>query len=333
MPNGSLTLGFVGDLMLGRRLSDASATREAGSFWGDLLPLMQSIDAVFANLESPITASRNPWRDGWKAFRFRADPGVVEILRAGNIGFVSLANNHVLDYGSEGLTDTLRHLRSAAIVHAGAGSDDLAARRPAILETGGRKIGIISITDTMPEFAAAPGRPGANYMAIRSDHATLDPIAAAIRELRATGVSLVVLSAHWGPNLRPWPPARFRRFAHAALEAGVDVFHGHSAHLIQGVELRQGRVIFYDTGDFLDDYWVFPFIRIDRSCLFLLSVVDGGISGLRLVPVKLLRGMVRRAVGREAQTILTRLRRLSRPSLDAAIPADGELHLSLNSPA
>jgi poly-gamma-glutamate synthesis protein (capsule biosynthesis protein) len=332
MKREPITLGFVGDLMLGRGVNEASATLSPDSFWGDVLPLMRSAGAVFANLECPITESQREWRRCWKAFRFRADPRAVDILRAGNVRFVSLANNHMLDFESEGLLDTLRHLRAAGIAHAGAGCDSLEAVRPAIVEVAGLKIGVVSITDNMPEFAAGPGLPGTNYMSIRTDLVTLGLIATLIQELRDAGATLIVLSAHWGPNLRPWPPARFRRFARATLELGVDVFHGHSAHLVQGVELREGRIILYDTGDFLDDYWVFPFIRTDRSCLFLIDVVDGRVAGLRLVPVTIRPGVVRRAFGREGQAILARMLRLSRSFHTASAVAAAEIDFCTRPP-
>lgn len=331
MAGNSITLGFIGDVMLGRGVNAASATLAPESFWGDALPLMRAADAVFANLECPITESKQEWRRCWKAFRFRADPRAVEILRAGNIQYVSLANNHMLDFESKGLIDTVRHLDSAGIAHAGVGRDTMEAVRPAIVDVAGLKVGVISITDNMPEFAAAPDRPGTNYIRIRTDHATLGLIGSLIQNLRDSGATLVVLSAHWGPNLRPWPPARFQRFAHAMLDLGVDVFHGHSAHLLQGIELRDGRVILYDTGDFLDDYWVFPFVRTDRSCLSLLRIVDGRIAGVRLVPVTLQPGVVRRAVGREGQAILAKMLRRSRPFLTASATTAIELDFSMAS--
>ncbi len=64
--------------------------------------------------------------------------------------------------------------------------------------------------------------------------------------------------------MRTWPPARFKAFARRAVELGADVFHGHSTHLFRGVEAHAGGVILYSVGDFLDDYRVFPGVRIDR---------------------------------------------------------------------
>ncbi len=309
----TVTIAFVGDIMLGRQVSAAGSTIAPEAFWGDLLPILRRADAVFANLECPVTTTPRRWRRCRKAFRFRAEPRMIDVLAAANVRFVSLANNHMLDCERDGLVDTLAHLDAARIAHAGAGSNSSEAMRPALLDVAGLRVGALALTDTMPEFAAGPAEPGTNFMRIRDDHATLGLLALQIEELRRRGALVIVMSAHWGPNLRPWPPARFRRFARAALELGVNVFHGHSAHILQGVELAGDRAILYDTGDILDDYWIFPGIRTDRSCVFLADFVGGSLHRLRAIPVSLQRGGVRLARGKESAAISSRLLRLSRP--------------------
>ena len=313
----TVTIAFVGDIMLGRQVNAAATAIAPEAFWGDVLPILRRADAVFANLECPITTSSRRWTRCWKAFRFRADPRMTEVLAAANVRFVGLANNHMLDCETDGLIDTLAHLDAAGIAHAGAGRNSGEAMRPAILDVAGLRVGALSITDNVPEFAARPTRPGTNFMRIRDDHATLGLLALQIEELRRRGAVLIVLSAHWGPNLRPWPPARFRRFARAALDLGVNIFHGHSAHILQGVELAGDRAILYDTGNILDDYWIFPGVRTDRSCVFLAEFAGGALRDLRAVPVSLQRGGVRLARGKEAAAIASRLLRLSRPYVTA----------------
>src|SRR5579871_6644674 len=152
MPVDTCTIGLVGDLMLGRGISEAALTRAPVEFLGDVLPVLRSTSAVIGNLESPITESDVEWRHSWKAFRYGADPRTVEILRAANVRAVSLANNHTLDRRALGLWDTLQHLDTAGIRHAGAGRNLEEALRPAILDLGKLRIGLISITDTLPEF-------------------------------------------------------------------------------------------------------------------------------------------------------------------------------------
>ena len=125
----------------------------------------------------------------------------MALLKAANVRFVNLANNHAMDCEVDGLLDTINHLDTDGISHAGAGRNAAEAAKPAILEAAGIKIGVFSITDNMREFAAGPTQPGTNYLRIHSDKTTLDYIGRQIDQLRAAGAKLVVLSAHWGPNL------------------------------------------------------------------------------------------------------------------------------------
>jgi poly-gamma-glutamate synthesis protein (capsule biosynthesis protein) len=226
---------------------------------------------------------------------------------------VNLANNHALDYGEHGLRETLQRLDAAGIAHVGAGADLNAALRPAMIDAGGARIGVIGMTDTMREFAAGPRKAGTNVLRIDDRNVTLGLVAALVGELRRADADIVVLSVHWGPNLRTWPPARFRRFAHAAIDLGVDIVHGHSAHLLQGVEWWKKGLVLYDTGDILDDYWVFPGIRTDRSCVFIVDVEDGRPRRLRVQPVSLTPGRVALATGDELAAIVRTVRRRSRP--------------------
>ncbi len=292
-----LSLVFLGDLMLGRGVSRVLPRRGPDWFWGDTLPLLRAADGVIANLESPITTRTR--RAFWKAFHFRAVPEAAGILAAGGVRCLALANNHMLDYGAEGLADTIAALDRAGIAHAGAGADASAAAAPALFAAGADRIGVVVATDTMPEFAAGPATPGTHYIAIdgAEDAARLAP---AIAHLRAAGATFLVLSLHWGPNMRLSPPERYRSFARAAIGAGIDVVHGHSAHLTQGVE-RCGRgLILYDTGNFIDDYWKFPFLPDDWSFVFAVSRWPDGRLDLALTPVRLHPAPVRVMTGRES---------------------------------
>ena len=320
MTTTSVTLAFVGDLMLGRGVSAMFGTRAPESFWGDALTVLRSTDAVIANLESPITEAASEWRRTWKAFRFRAGPPAVDVLRAGNVRCVNLANNHALDYGEQGLIETLERLDAAGIAHAGAGRDLADAIKPALVDVGGMRIGVIGVTDNMPEFAAGRRRPGTNVLRIDDRNVTLGLIDLLIRHLRRAGADTIVLSVHWGPNLRTRPPARFRRFARAAVELGVDIVHGHSAHLVQAVEQWGAGLILYDTGNFLDDYWVFPGVRIDRSFIFVVELQDGRPMRLILRPVKLEPGRVELATGDEFAAIVRMMRRRCHPFSTRLVP-------------
>jgi len=298
-----VTLAFVGDIMLGRLVDQEIPTRPPESFWGDVLPVLRGADAVFGNLECAVSDRGTAGARIDKVFAFRARPAAVEILRAAGIRCLSLANNHVLDYGDDALADTLAHLDAARIAHAGAGANLEAAAAPAIVEAGGTKFGFLAITDNEPDFAATAKRSGTFYLPISTNPPVLESLCARIGQARRAGADFVILSAHWGPNMVDTPPRQFRKFARAAVDSGISVFFGHSAHLFQGVEYHGNGLILYDTGDFLDDYAVDPDLRNDWSFVFLVELDGRGPRRLRLIPVRLRFARVDRARPREAEAI------------------------------
>jgi poly-gamma-glutamate synthesis protein (capsule biosynthesis protein) len=127
---------------------------------------------------------------------------------------------------------------------------------PSLVAVAGRRVGLMALTDNEAPFAATDARPGTWYTPIATTDAVLAPIAERIAALRRSGATLVIVSVHWGPNMVLEPPPHQRAFAHALAGLGADLVHGHSAHLVQGVELWRGGTILYDTGDVLDDYAV-----------------------------------------------------------------------------
>ncbi|MBD2525831.1 CapA family protein [Nostoc sp. FACHB-133] len=303
----SVTLAFIGDVMLGRGVNEEIPRRSAESFWGDVLPILRGADAVIANLECAITQNTQECRRTPKVFHFRADPAAVEVLRAANIQCVNLANNHILDFDDQGLLDTLKYLDAVGIHHAGAGRDISQATTPVIMDIAGLRVGIIALTDNEPDCAATKDSPGTNYLEISPNLLTLSLIESAIAQLRQAGAELIIFSAHWGPNMVISPPLHFRQFARALVDRGVDIFHGHSAHLFQGVEQYKQGLILYDTGDFLDDYAVDPVLRNDWSFVFLVEVSDHGLYKLRLIPVFLSYTRVDLAKGGEFTAICQRM--------------------------
>ena len=301
-------LAIVGDVMLGRLVNDFYGTRPPAWFWGTTLPVLQRADAVFANLECAITASQATWARYPKVFHFRAEPAAVAVLQAAGIDCVSLANNHVLDFEVEGLKDTLDQLDRGGIRHAGAGLDLAAARAPVLLAAGGLKIGLLSVTDNEPGFAAAENSPGTFYGRLGEDEAIAAQLESLAAALRRDGADLVVLAAHWGPNMVTEPPPHFQAFARRLVDGGaVDLFWGHSAHVFQGVEPRRGGLILYDTGDFLDDYAVDPWLRNDWSFIFQVDLAERRIARLTLIPVVLTLAQVNLAEGADAAEICARM--------------------------
>ncbi|WP_128905678.1 CapA family protein [Halorubrum amylolyticum] len=283
-------IGFVGDLMLGRSVNEQWADDDPENVWGSALPRLRELDGLVGNLECCVSDRGTRWPD--KGFYFRAAPSfAVPALEAAGASFVSLANNHVLDYREPALRDTESHLSDAGIAHAGAGTDREAALEPAVFEAGELTVAAFGLTDQSEEFAAAESEPGTAF-------ATLDPAVSATRSL-VEGVldraaerdpDLVVASLHWGPNWETEPRAVHERFGRWLIEQGVDVVHGHSAHVLQGVEVYQGSPIIYDAADFVDDYISYhdrEGVRNKRSALFELAVRDGDLEELIVEPIEI----------------------------------------------
>jgi poly-gamma-glutamate capsule biosynthesis protein CapA/YwtB (metallophosphatase superfamily) len=158
-----------------------------------------------------------------------------------------------------------------------------------------------------PEFAAGARHPGTHYLQVSLREETLARVAAGIAQARAQGADWVVFSNHWGANFIERPSPDFRRFAQRVIELGADVYYGHSAHICQGIEIHMGKPILYDTGDFIDDYAVDPALRNDRSCLFKLTITEGRLRRMELIPVTLEVAHVALARGEDFEAIAARM--------------------------
>jgi poly-gamma-glutamate synthesis protein (capsule biosynthesis protein) len=320
----SATLALAGDVMLGRIVNETLLERGWGHAWGDLAPVQWSADAFLINLECAITSHEEQWHDGaYKPFHFRADPLAVQTLRLGRVDFAALANNHIGDFGSVGMLETIALLDRHGIAHAGAGRDLATAAVPAMLTVRGLRVAVLACADYPEAWAADDSTPGMYFVRVASDDASFAALASRIAAARATA-DLVVFCMHWGPNLRERAPEEFRRFAHRVIDAGATIFWGHSAHVVQGIEMRPPAVILYDTGDYVDDYAVHPHVRNDLGALFLLSVSAHAVQRVRLLPVRIDHRQVNRAVGPDRSWFLDRLERLCGELGTALVPdADG----------
>ena len=308
-----LTLALTGDVMLGRLVNDRLKTMQPEQVWGDVLPHLAQADLRIVNLEFALTTHLQPWTRTEKMFHFRADPDAVRVLQAAHIDACALANNHILDYEEQGLRDTLSVLNKAGIRYAGAGTNAKEAAAPAMLEVHGVKpcrVALLSFTDNEPDFAASAEHPGTNYLEVSLHADTLTRIADSIAQARAQGADLVVFSNHWGANFVERPSHEFRSFARRVIELGADIYHGHSAHICQGIEIYRGKPILYDTGNFIDDYAVHPLLRNDRSCLFKLMFENGKLHRIELLPVSLSVAHIALARGEEFAAISARMEML-----------------------
>ncbi len=306
-----IVLGFGGDVMLGRLVNETIQERGPRYIWGDALSLLQEPDLMLANLECVLAQRGEPFQPP-RAFYFRALPKTIETLTIAGIDYVSLANNHAMDFGATALLETIQHLDDHGIAHAGAGKNLMEASKPALVEASGIKIGVISFADHFREYGAHTDLPGTNVIRISLREDNFARIREAIQCARDEGADLVVFSVHWGPNMRQAPSRKFIEFAHAVMDAGADIYHGHSAHVFQGIEIYNGKPILYDTGELIDDYYVDPVLRNDQQLLFLITITPWDVQRIELIPLLIDHMQVNRAKGGDFKAIKERIMRFSR---------------------
>lgn len=226
--------------------------------WGDAADAFRRLqpDLRIVNLETSITASEDAWPN--KGIHYRMHPANTPCLAVLGIDCCVLANNHTMDWGLKGLTETLDTLRQAGIATAGAGCNAAEAAAPAVFDVPGKGRVLVfawgmESSGVPAEWAAGERRPGVNFLTGLSDR-NLETIAQQVRAARRAG-DLVVASIHWGSNWDFTVTQQQRAFAHGLIDrAGVDVVHGHSSHHVKGIEVYRGKAVMYGCGDFLNDY-------------------------------------------------------------------------------
>lgn len=280
--------------------------------WGDSLAWMQRFqpELRLVNLETAITTSDQPWPG--KTVHFRLHPANTACLQAARIDGCSLANNHSLDWGFNGLAETLHVLRLAGIQSAGAGHTPHQAQRPAswALPQGGRLLlfaWACTSSGVPPAWGASPCHPGVALLS-RIDSATVRWLVRCIQRRRRTG-DIVVVSLHWGANWVPVIPEQHRWLARQLIElAGVDVVFGHSAHHPLPMEIHHGRLILYGCGDLINDYEGLPAHapwRSDLVCLYGVELErsSGALCALELQPFVLRGFQLRQATAADRQLL------------------------------
>jgi poly-gamma-glutamate capsule biosynthesis protein CapA/YwtB (metallophosphatase superfamily) len=305
------TIALLGDVMLGRAVAERLADVPPAEVWEpEVRELCRSCDLVICNLECCISTRGEPTeRVRHKPFFFRGPPQAVRSLEAIGVGAAGLANNHALDYGVEALIETLELLGEAGIAVAGSGRGESEARRGAIVEAGGRRLGLVAVSDHPREFAADRDSPGIAYGDLR--RAIPDWLADELARLDRE-CDQVVAFPHWGPNMTTEPASWQRRAAAELQEAGADLVAGHSAHVFHGAGWGRRGPLLYDLGDALDDYAVDPRLRNDLGVLAIWRPADPEVE-LELVGLDLGYCRTRLAAGHDAEWIAQRLAQACEP--------------------
>lgn len=299
--------------------------------WGDALAEMdrQAPHARIVNLETAVTRCETPWPD--KGINYRMSPAHVGCLTAARIDACTLANNHVLDWGHEGLDESIATLRAAGIATAGAGRSAAEAQAPAVLPVGPATRILLFAGATrssgVPGRWEAKERAGGVAFLQRLDDAEAERLAERVRRERRAG-GIVVVSLHWGGNWVDELPSAHRRFAHRLIDLGAaDIVHGHSSHHPLPIEVHGGKLVLYGCGDLVNDYeGIEPQgrHRSDLACLYFASLEHPGgtLVALKLVVMQLRRFRLEQAQALAEEELIGELQRGCRP-LGTEIEPDG----------
>ncbi|WP_296893006.1 CapA family protein [uncultured Methanobrevibacter sp.] len=244
-----VSMAVTGDVMLGRNV--------ASLIGPDSLPLAgisnvtSNVDLLLINLENAATNSENATKGD---IPLKCNPSDVILAKGNNNTIAALANNHVCDYGISGMQDTINTVKQAGMTPIGAGSDENQAHAPAVKEIGGRNITVFNYMDSNNfaeyDYSVMPYANGSapGYSAYNSQVAQKQ-----IADARGNGSDFIVAYLHFGNEYSTSPNEDQTKIAHELIDYGADIVIGSHPHVTQGVEMYNGKPIFYSLGNCVFD--------------------------------------------------------------------------------
>ena len=240
-----VTLIFGGDIMLDRGVKNSINKNYNGDYSTlfEKLEILKQFDIAFANLEGPAS---DMGVDKRNLYSFRMDPSVIPVLRGAGLSIVSVANNHVGDWGYDAYLNTLVRLKENEILYTGGGKDAIEAETPTIIEKYGIKIGFLGFSDVGPDWMKADENKGGLLLA-------KNPRFDEIVENASKQVDYLIVSFHFGEEYQLIHNQRQKYLAHKAIDAGAKIVIGHHPHVVEDTEIYKNGFIAYSLGNFIFD--------------------------------------------------------------------------------
>jgi poly-gamma-glutamate synthesis protein (capsule biosynthesis protein) len=236
-------LNFVGDVIFSSTVETQLKKNGYDYPYTFVKDYLQKADYTVANLETPITVRGDIQK---KDYVYRGSPLALPSFKDAGVDLVNLANNHVMDYGKEGLLDTFDELNKADIKYIGAGKDAAEAYSPVIVEKQGIKIAFLGFSRVVPEVS---WKAGVNHPGVAETYNYTMPVEA-VQKARKQA-DLVVVIAHWGVERTDSPDKYQTELAHRYIDAGADLIVASHPHVLQGFENYKGKWIAYSLGNFI----------------------------------------------------------------------------------
>lgn len=313
----------VGDIMLDGTARPVLQEHGYDYPFENMRPLFKDSQVVIGNLEGPLTIRGEAEQD--KTYTFRSPPDKVSVaLKNAGFNVVTLANNHTLDFGPEGLAQTLEALDRIGIQHVGAGADLAAARRAAfVIAANGQRIALLGYSVTLPEtFYAGHDKAGtafAHEAQVRAD------VTAARQQ-----ADIVIVSFHWGQEGKTELREYQTHLGHVAIDAGAQAVLGHHPHILQAIEHYKDGVILYSLGNFTFGSYS---KTAARSAVAQITFRHGRLASLRMIPIMVdnfeVQFQPRVLTGADADAVVANLQQLSELQHTTLLNSAGVAQLQL----
>lgn len=240
-----IRLLFAGDLYLTETLQDKyrrSGIQAAAA--EELLTFLRDGDLFILNQEFPFGTTGEAMED--KEYTFRVPPDLVSVPVELGVDLVTLANNHMLDFGRSPLTETLETLDAAGIAHVGAGEDLEEAKALKTFEIQGKTLGFLGASRVIPEASWNASKYGSGVFTTYDAAQLVEEIGKA-----KESCDFVAVLVHWGIERNTFPEDYQKTLARQYIDAGADAVIGSHPHVLQGIEYYKGKPIFYSLGNFI----------------------------------------------------------------------------------
>ncbi len=275
---GQITISITGDIMLSRGVQQYLDEYGYDYPYDHVRDLFLQDDWTIGNLECPITGFDNA-ADKTKRFIFRADEENASALVRGGYDCLVLANNHSMDYLSEGLHDTMISLEKNGLAFAGA-VENSAGNSTCIFEKNGITVGLLAYSAFPPEgFFYNEDKPSVRYISTMDLTRLEDDIAA------LADCDFTIVYFHWGIEYNSYHSESQELMGKAAIDAGADFVVGTHPHVLQEPEIYNGKYIYYSLGNFIFDRQIPP--RTDESMILQLTITKDGLAGIEEIPVRI----------------------------------------------
>lgn len=270
----NISIAAGGDVIFESYVANAIDKNGLNSFTEDIAPVFKSADISIINLETAISTRGEKEKD--KQFTFRADSKYLQLLNNCGINFVSLANNHSLDFGTIALEDTMKNLTERNILYAGAGKNMDEASKPVFINKNNTKVAILASSHVIPVVG---WNAGLNKTGLAT---TYDParLIAEIRKARSEA-DIIICYIHWGEEGKTQPVDYQKNLAHSYIDNGADIVIGSHPHVLQGIEYYKNKIIAYSLGNliFTDMY--------KRTAILKFQISNNKVTNFNIMPFEI----------------------------------------------